>query len=138
LDFLEILSPGVTIGREVLTSKRDVIKAWPSQTGSSFTWITPFLHIPAFNSDHNPISLNTNNHSFYLPRPFRFEEFWTKDPSCGKLIATTWNSPVLGNPSIYLPKKLNLTKAALLKWNACHFGNIQRNIRATLLQLDQT
>ena len=33
------------------------------------------LYSPAFNSDHNPISLNTNNHSSYLRRPFRFEEF---------------------------------------------------------------
>ena len=33
------------------------------------------LHIPTYNSDHNPISLNTNNPSFFLHRPFRFKEF---------------------------------------------------------------
>jgi hypothetical protein len=108
---------------------------------ASLNWILlhcdySLLHIPVFNFDHNPISLNTNNHSFYLPRPFRFEEFQTKDTSCGKVIATAWKSPVLGNPSIYLPKKLTLTKIAMLKWNSSHFGNIQRNIKATLLQLD--
>jgi hypothetical protein len=43
-------------------------------------------HIPACDSDHNPITLNTANPSTYLPRPFIFEEFWTKDPSCGLVI----------------------------------------------------
>jgi hypothetical protein len=40
------------------------------------------IHLPAHNSDHNPISLNTNSTSCFLLRPFRFEEFWSKDPSC--------------------------------------------------------
>ena len=33
------------------------------------------IHLPTQNSDHNPISLNTNSSSSFLPRPFRFEEF---------------------------------------------------------------
>jgi hypothetical protein len=33
------------------------------------------IHLPTHNSDHNPISLNTNSTSCFLPRPFRFEEF---------------------------------------------------------------
>jgi hypothetical protein len=33
------------------------------------------LHLPAFASNHNPISLTTNNSFCFLPRPFRFEEF---------------------------------------------------------------
>jgi hypothetical protein len=48
------------------------------------------LHIPATHSDHNPISLNTNFSSACLSRPFRFEEFWTKDPTCGIVIAAAW------------------------------------------------
>jgi hypothetical protein len=32
------------------------------------------VHLPAHNSDHNPITLNTNTSSSFLPRPFRFEE----------------------------------------------------------------
>jgi hypothetical protein len=48
------------------------------------------LHLLALNSDHNPITLNTNNTSCFLPRPFRFEEFWTKDTSCGHIIEVAW------------------------------------------------
>jgi hypothetical protein len=44
------------------------------------------LYIPAYNFDHNPISLNTNNHSSFLHRPFRFKEFWANDASCGKVV----------------------------------------------------
>jgi hypothetical protein len=90
------------------------------------------LHIPAHNSDHNPISLNTNSQSPFLPRPFRFEEFWSKDPSCGKTIETAWKRPVFGNPSSILPKKLTITKKALLKWNHTHFGKIHQKIKANL------
>jgi hypothetical protein len=32
------------------------------------------IHLFAQNLDHNPISINTNNSSCFLPRPFRFEE----------------------------------------------------------------
>jgi hypothetical protein len=82
------------------------------------------FHIPAFNSNHNPISSNTNSYSLFLPKPFRFEEFWTKDPTCGKVIETAWNCLVSGNLSSLLPIKLNLTKTTLLKWNSSHFVNI--------------
>jgi hypothetical protein len=33
------------------------------------------IHLPTHNSDHNPISLNTNSTSCFLSRAFRFEEF---------------------------------------------------------------
>ena len=46
------------------------------------------IHLPALNSVHNPISLNTNTTSYFLPIPFRFEEFSSNDPSCGHVIET--------------------------------------------------
>ena len=57
---------------------------------ASLDWIHQHLefsltHLPASIYDHNPISLNTNTSSAYLPRPFKFEEFWTLDPTCGNL-----------------------------------------------------
>ena len=84
------------------------------------------IHLPAHNSDHNPISLNTNSTSCFLSRPFRFEEFWTKDPSCGQVIAAAWQKFVPIHQDICLPKKLENTKVALLKWNSLHFGNIHK------------
>jgi exonuclease III len=48
------------------------------------------IHLPAHNSDHNPISLTTNTTSDFLPRPFRFEEFWSKDPTCENVVQGAW------------------------------------------------
>ncbi|XP_059450878.1 uncharacterized protein LOC132181647 [Corylus avellana] len=95
------------------------------------------IHLPASISDHNPISLNTNNTSSFLPRPFKFEEFWTLDPSCGLVIAATWKHLVSGPPGLVLVKKLAQTKAALKRWNNLIFGNIQAKIKSSLFKIDQ-
>uniref|UniRef100_A0A2N9IBA5 Endonuclease/exonuclease/phosphatase domain-containing protein n=1 Tax=Fagus sylvatica TaxID=28930 RepID=A0A2N9IBA5_FAGSY len=39
------------------------------------------LHYPATSSDHNPLILNTSGTILSLPKPFRFEAFWTRDSS---------------------------------------------------------
>ena len=96
------------------------------------------IHLPALNSDHNPISLNTNTTSYFLPRPFRFEEFWSKAPSCGQVIETTWQKYTPNYPVNCLPVKLNHTKLALMKWNSLHFGNIYKKIKETLKPIDAT
>jgi hypothetical protein len=67
---------------------------------ASLSWIHlhpeySILHIPATNSDHHPILLNSDYHSALLQRPFRFEEFWTKDPTCGLVIQAAWDKPVV-------------------------------------------
>jgi hypothetical protein len=95
------------------------------------------LHIPATNSDHHPILLNTNYLSALLPRPFRFEEFWTKDPSCGLVIQSAWDKQVFGSPAQCLLKKQFHTKESLKRWNAVHFGNIQKKIKATKDMIDK-
>jgi hypothetical protein len=94
------------------------------------------IHLPAINFDHNPISLNTNTSSCYLPRPFKFEEFWSNDPSCGQVIETAWQIFIPNYPALCLPKKLSNTKLALLKWNSLHFGNIHKKIKETLNLID--
>jgi hypothetical protein len=94
------------------------------------------LHLPALTSNHNPISLTTNTSSCFLPRPFRFEEFWSKDSTCATIIEAAWLKSVFTTPTKRLPKKLKNTKLALLEWNSKHFGNIQKQIKATLLNLD--
>lgn len=59
-------------------------------------------HLPAHNSDHNPILLDTIFTNVYLPCPFRFEEFWLKDPSCGSVISAAWSSTFVGSPAYTL------------------------------------
>jgi hypothetical protein len=94
-------------------------------------------HIPATFSNHQPILLNTTFPSTVLPRPFRFEEFWTKDPTCGAVIEAVWGFLVQGSPAFCLVKKLLKTKFSLLKWNRIYFGNIQTKIKSTLAKIDQ-
>jgi hypothetical protein len=94
------------------------------------------IHLPTLNSDHNPISLNTNTTSCFLPKPFRFEEFWSNDSSCGQVIETAWHKFIPNHSAVCLPKKLNNTKFALLKWNSLHFGNIHKKIKETLNLID--
>jgi hypothetical protein len=108
-------------------------------------WIQHFpyfsiTHLPALNSDHNPLLLDTStrSHSLSLSRPFRFEEFWTRDPTCGVVINEAWSLIVSGSPAYCLIKKLKNTKQAIKHWNKPYFGEIQRKLDSTYQLLDIT
>jgi hypothetical protein len=108
---------------------------------ASLSWIHLHLefslkHIHASSSDHHLISLNTALFSSFLPSPFCFEEFWTKDPSCGSVIEAAWFKPASGSPTQRLVSKLLHTKNALQRWNYLHFGKIQAQIEFTLAKVD--
>jgi hypothetical protein len=94
------------------------------------------IHLPAHNSDHNPISLTTNTSSCFLSRPFRFEKFWSEEATCEHVIEATWQIYFPNYPTACLSKKLSNTKSTLLKWNSLHFGNIHKRIKETLNLLD--
>jgi hypothetical protein len=133
---LEIHLPGTTTkkGLENIKERLDRGLATPS-----WVYLHPefsLVHLPGHNSDHNPITLNTNTSSSFLPRPFRFEEFWSLDPSCGQVIETAWQKFIPFLLAISLPKKLNKTKSTLLKWNSLHFGNIHQKIKETSKLID--
>jgi hypothetical protein len=120
----------------------DTIKERHDRSLASLDWVHlhlefSLIHLHASISDHNPISLSINTSSSYLPRPFKFEEFWTLDPTYGLVIEAAWKHFVFGSPTACLMKKLVQTKAALKRWNILHFGNIQAKIKSTLLMIDQ-
>jgi ribonuclease HI len=94
------------------------------------------LHLPAQLSDHNPILLDSSPSDLTLPRPFRFEEFWTFDASCNSVISRAWVKNFQGSYAFILLKKLKATKSTLKFWNSQHFGNIQKKISSSLSQLD--
>jgi hypothetical protein len=119
----------------------DTIKERLDRGIANLSWIHvhpefTLKHIPSSNSGHHPILLDTDHPSSNLPRPFRFEEFWTKDPSCGAVVDAAWKNFVNGSPAHCLVKKQHRTKASLLRWNHSHFGNIQAKIKSTLSKLD--
>jgi hypothetical protein len=108
---------------------------------ASLDWIHSFphfsvTHLLAHTSDHNPIILDTNIPLPSLPRLFWFEEFWTRDPSCGIVIDEVWSTTVLESPSYCLSKKLKHTKKALKHWNKHFFGDIRTKLTSTLHLLD--
>ncbi|XP_062165083.1 uncharacterized protein LOC133871673 [Alnus glutinosa] len=95
------------------------------------------VHLPAHSFDHCPLLLNTSHLAPSLPRPFRFEEFWTKDPTCGVVIEEAWSPFIVGSPSYCLTKKLKLTKEAIKFWNQHYFGNIKSKLDRNLFLLDE-
>lgn len=108
---------------------------------ASTQWIHLFptfsvQRLPAHASDHRSLLLNIATPKSHLPKPFRFEEFWTKDPTCVDVISSAWNPALMGSSSYILAQKLKTTKAALKVWNSIHFGNIQQRIRILSFQLD--
>jgi hypothetical protein len=120
---------------------RHLIRERLDRSVASTQWIHLFpsfsvRNLPAQTSYHNSLLLNTITPNTHLPKPFRFKEFWTKDPSCNDVILSAWNQPIVGNSSFILAQKLKSTKAALEIWNTIHFGNIQQWIYSLSYQLD--
>jgi hypothetical protein len=130
------LIPGATKDKALQQSKKD----WDRGL-ATLSWIHlhteySLLHLSATNFDHHPILLNSNQ-SAISPRPFRFEAFWTRDPTCEAVIQAAWNQPVQGPPAQCLIRKHFHTKVSLTRWNSTHFGRIQKKIKSTKAWIDQ-
>jgi hypothetical protein len=69
----------------------DLIKERLDRSIANSQWIHFFpsysvTHLLAHSSDHNPLLLDISIPSPSLPWPFRVEEFWTRDLTCGIVI----------------------------------------------------
>jgi hypothetical protein len=144
LDSFGMIDLGLSSNPFTLSNKRRgvyLIKERLNRGIANPQWVHLFRHFsvwhfPAHSSDHNLIILDTAASDLSLSRPFRFEEFWTFDPSCGPVISAAWNNTLTGSPPLNLSKNLKTTKKALKYWNSNHFGNIQKRIANSLRQLD--
>ncbi|XP_059431454.1 uncharacterized protein LOC132164953 [Corylus avellana] len=94
--------------------------------GNKFTWSN---HRP----DHCPILLSTEGSYQNIPKPFRFEAFWTRKGPV--LVAEAWLAEVEGSPAFSLSRKWKNTKIALKSWNHQHFGNIQAKIKSLMAEI---
>jgi hypothetical protein len=145
LDLFGMIDLGFSGNPYTWTNKRrdhHLIKEHLDRGIANSLWVHLFphysvQHLPAHSSYHNPIILDTAPTDLTLPHPFRFEEFWTFDPSYGSTISFAWTNHFTGSPPFILSKKLKSTKSTLKSWNSTHFGNIQKRISHTLSQLDQ-
>ena len=94
------------------------------------------INLPRLTSDHSPIiPVTTGTHSS-LPKPFRFEAFWTRDSSSHQVISDAWQTTCRGSPLLKLCQIKSQTKEALKKWNKEHFGVILQKIQALTDELD--
>jgi hypothetical protein len=92
-------------------------------------------HLTATQSDHCPILISTEGSYRNLPKPFRFEAFWTRDQSSHSVVALAWLPEVEGSPAFSLSRKWKSTKSALKIWNQHHFGHIQHKIKTLMTDI---
>jgi hypothetical protein len=95
------------------------------------------LHYPATSSDHNPLILNTSGTILSLPKPFRFEAFWTRDSSSSQVIQDTWNHVSFGSPFYQFLQKIKTSKKFLIRWNKNCFGNLQTRTNSLTEAINQ-
>lgn len=100
---------------------------------SSTDWRITFsnagaTHLNAYQSDHAPILLNLNLDHPKLPRPFRFQEAWIRDPTCSNVIATAWRDNMNQFRRLPIGKRISNTARALSAWNREHFGFCKERI----------
>ncbi|XP_059454884.1 uncharacterized protein LOC132185076 [Corylus avellana] len=92
-------------------------------------------HFLATQSDHCPLLISTSSTYRNLPKPFRFEAFWTKDKSSHGVVAEAWLGEVEGSLAFSLSRKWKNTKNALKNWNHHHFGHIQHKIKSLMADI---
>lgn len=97
---------------------------------ANLKWSTTFsravvLDLPTTTSDHLPIILSRNAESFSHPKPFHFQNFWTRESASYHVVATVWRTSVVGSPAFRICRKVKAVKEALRKWNVTSFGIIQ-------------
>ncbi|KAL5719042.1 hypothetical protein ACHQM5_011876 [Ranunculus cassubicifolius] len=94
------------------------------------------FHLPAIESDHCPIMLNSDPNSESGPKPFRFQAMWTSHVDYPNIIADSWNLSYPLDSFLGLISKLKNTKINLRSWNYKVFGNLGRNISLIHSALD--
>ncbi|KAB1215042.1 hypothetical protein CJ030_MR4G018826 [Morella rubra] len=94
-------------------------------------------HLPRYAFDHEPILLDLEGGSSAGPRPFRFEQFWAKDPRSFGIVAAGWCGFCPGSLGFVLCDKIRQTRLALQEWNREDFGHIQQKIHLLEQNLDR-
>jgi hypothetical protein len=94
-----------------------------------------FLRLPRLFSNHFPILLDCARSSA-RSRPFKFENMWLKVDGFVGMVKHWWDSfSFHGSPSFVLACKLKALKSNLKTWNVEAFGNVERNKRKLLEEL---
>ncbi|XP_026378660.1 uncharacterized protein LOC113273107 [Papaver somniferum] len=105
-------------GRDVLTSSINEFSDWMEENGlfeadslgSKFTWTNGQSGVRRIISKLDRAIINET-----WPRraPFRIQKMWFTHPDFLRMVETSWNAPVYGNPDFIFPFKLKRLKAQL-------------------------
>ena len=82
-------------------------------------------HLPMLSSDHATLVINSHEDIPSGPKPFRFEEAWTRDNNCSLVIKKAWVDRTRSPPQQSLSIRIKNVKVQLKWWNKFVFGSIQ-------------
>ncbi|XP_026443245.1 uncharacterized protein LOC113343177 [Papaver somniferum] len=118
-------------GRDVLTSSINEFSDWTEENGvfeadslgSKFTWTNGQSGVRRIISK---------------PRraPFRIQKMWFTHLDFLRMVETSWNAPVYGNPDFIFPFKLKRLKVAMKVWNQQVFGNVNARLKQAQLKFE--
>nr|XP_048324609.1 uncharacterized protein LOC107411957 [Ziziphus jujuba var. spinosa] len=119
-DFNDIIDQEEKIGGRKVTSKSNYfLRNFIANMGALDLGV---IHLPPAGSDHLPLKLTMTQDHPTTPRPFRFLEVWTQDPSYESIIKEAWSSSSHNRSRTSLGFKLSNTARALKRWNKDNFG----------------
>ena len=87
-------------------------------------------NLPCLSSDHCPLLINPTG--IEIPsykKPFRFEEMWLSDSSCGEVVDAAWRSCVVRDSDSEIIRKIDKCGKDLSWWNYNVFGNVRRELK---------
>lgn len=93
-------------------------------------------HLPASNSDHNPILLTLLKENQNKPYPFKFLSAWTRDPTSKNVVKNAWSKQLTGSFAFKFSKRIKITKSALRQWNKTHFKNCEVKIQEIMNEIE--
>ncbi|XP_038997366.1 uncharacterized protein LOC120122261 [Hibiscus syriacus] len=80
--------------------------------------------------------LNKDSHA-NRPKPFKFFNFWTKNPNFLTEVQNSWQHPMKGNPMLSLFLKLKSLKTCLRNLNKDCYSNISNRVKQKKTELEQ-
>ena len=88
-------------------------------------------------SDHNPLLLSLFFFSVRHATPFKFFKVWSSHSDCRKLVLDCWSKHVRGHGMIRFQAKLRNLKNAFKVWNRMVFGDVDRQVRLAMDEVNR-
>ena len=90
-------------------------------------------------SDHVPLLFQIRDQVPTMrgfKRSFKFENMWTKDDLCSKVVEVCWKEETIGD---FIDFARTVTKCGeqLMRWNKDHYGHLQSRINSKKQELDR-